>query len=640
MEMGPANDASAPAAKRRRHPRAVLACERCRLKKYKCSEAQPCSHCKRSGAECKYGRGYRVSNDRASLLSDASNAAGQPNLRVQELSPRLQPTGKSPTPISQTPQPDLAGLQSPISARTRLPPMSIGDGSQALAISPSEESEIAEVNQHTNGIEYHGNTSSMSFLGSLQRLREQRTTLSDPAEHLTASLAANGFYSKRANTFIEGYFGGIHYVHPIIDKEDFLSRADELWRGTNCSDVHFIALYLSVLSLGALTRTWNESSLDGLNRFQWSRKLFAEAQTLLDEIQFSSKMETIQCFYVMAKICQNELNPNLAYMYLGWAIRSCLAAGMNRETPSPNAKNCINMSRIWCEMSFLLGRPDTLGQDEYHNRSMPPIDDSEYAIISAMVQFGRIMRKVSIGIYHSQLPTLETIGLACEIEREMDDWVNSLPQRRGASLRDPDWRRKQRLVLDLRYHNVRMLLFRPFVTQCARDSSQPPYELMAAVEKCISSAQKTIEIVYEAYKVHTYFRTWWYNTTYITIAASVLLLYESRTKERSTTSNLALIETAIEILEVMDESIVARNAAEVIRHFVRELNSAPNGTSENIMGQDATSLENVQQAPTPGPWPSLDFGLSGFEFLDFPLGEMTTVFDELYKSLDHTVELD
>ncbi|KAJ4258989.1 hypothetical protein NW762_008077 [Fusarium torreyae] len=478
--------------------------------------------------------------------------------------------------------------------------MSISDGSQALAISPSEESEIAEVNQHTNGLEYHGNTSSMSFLGNLQRLREQRTNQSDPAERksfslvsvlhnpsfvsrrhitsdLTVALAANGFYSKRANTFIEGYFGGIHYVHPIIDKEDFLSRADELWRGTNCSDVHFIALYLSVLSLGALTRTWNESSLDGLNRFQWSRKLFAEAQTLLDEIH---------------------------------------------------------------EMSFLLGRPDTLGQDEYHNRAMPPIDDSEYAIISAMVQFGRIMRKVSIGIYHSQLPTLETIGLACDIEREMDDWVNSLPQRRGASLRDPDWRRKQRLVLDLRYHNVRMLLFRPFVTQCARNSTQPPYELMAAVEKCISSAQKTIEIVYEAYKVHTYFRTWWYNTTYITIAASVLLLYESWTKERPATSNLALIETAIEILEVMDESIVARNAAEVLRHFVRELNSAPNGVPENSIGQDATSVADVQQAPTPGPWPSLDFGITGFEFLDFPLGEMTTVFDELYKSLDHNVQPD
>ncbi|KAH7003109.1 fungal-specific transcription factor domain-containing protein [Fusarium venenatum] len=659
------NDASAPAPKRRRFPRAVVACERCRLKKYKCSEAQPCTHCKRRGVECKYERVYRDMTDRTSLTSDVSNDAGQVNPVAQEPSPGpgTQLFG------NQAQQQNAEWLQSPVSARARLPPISSIDPSlvrvqtQVPAISPSEESEIAEVNRHTNGIEYHGNTSSMSFLDNLQRLREQRPA---PAEHksfslvsvlhnpsfvsrksyasdLTSSLAANGFYSKRANTFIEGYFGGIHYVHPIIDKEDFLARADGLWRGTNRSDVHFIALYLSVLSLGALTRTWNEDTLDGLSRFQWSRKLFAEAQTLLDDIQFSSQMETIQCFYVMAKVCQNELNPNLSYMYLGWAIRSCLAAGMNRETSSPNEKSVLTMSRTWwgiysleIEMSFLLGRPDTLGQDQYHNRAMPPIDDSEYAIISSMVEFGWIIRKVSIGIYHSQQPIIETIGLACEIEREMDSWLGGLPQRRNISLRDPDWRRKQRIVLELRYHNVMMLLFRPFVTRCTREpNQQPSNELVGAVNKCVSSAQRTIEIMYETYKVHTYFRTWWYNTTYITIAASVLLLYESRTKERPTTNNIALIETAMEILEAMDESVVARSAAEVIKHFLRELNSVPNGTSDNPV-QDTINV--VQQAPTPGPWTSLDFELTGFEFLDFPLGEMITVFDELHKSLDHSVQ--
>lgn len=100
-------------------------------------------------------------------------------------------------------------------------------------------------------------------------------------------------------------------------------------------------------------------------------------------------------------------------------------------------------------MSFLLGRPDTLGRDEYHNRAIPPTDDTEYAIIPAMVRLGRIMRKVSISVYHSRLPPLETVTLAFEISRELDDWLEALPQRRGSSLREPDWRRKQRIVLEL-----------------------------------------------------------------------------------------------------------------------------------------------------------------------------------------------
>jgi hypothetical protein len=94
-----------------------------------------------------------------------------------------------------------------------------------------------------------------------------------------------------------------------------------------------------------------------------------------------------------------------------------------------------------------------------------------------------------------------------------------------------------------------------------------------------------------------------YNTTYITIASSVLLLYEFRTKERPTTNNIALIESAIEILEAMDESVVARSAAEVIKHFLRELKSTTNGTSDSVAQPDNI---DVQQAPTPGPWASLD----------------------------------
>lgn len=100
-------------------------------------------------------------------------------------------------------------------------------------------------------------------------------------------------------------------------------------------------------------------------------------------------------------------------------------------------------------MSFLLGRPDTLGQDEYHNRAMPSIDDSEYAIIPAMVQFGRVMRRVSIKVYHSRLPPAETVCIALGLSREIDEWFESLPQRRDSSLKEPEWRRKQRLVLEL-----------------------------------------------------------------------------------------------------------------------------------------------------------------------------------------------
>lgn len=111
-------------------------------------------------------------------------------------------------------------------------------------------------------------------------------------------------------------------------------------------------------------------------------------------------------------------------------------------------------------MSFSLGRPDSLGLDEYHNRNLPKANDTEYAIIPCMVDFSRIVRKVAIQIYHSRLSLQQKLFVALKIENEMNEWVIRLPRRIKPSLgeenthlgglRDPKWSRRQKLVLGIR----------------------------------------------------------------------------------------------------------------------------------------------------------------------------------------------
>jgi hypothetical protein len=111
-------------------------------------------------------------------------------------------------------------------------------------------------------------------------------------------------------------------------------------------------------------------------------------------------------------------------------------------------------------MSFSVGRPDTLGMDEYHNRSIPPRDDSEFAIIPWMIDFAQIIRRVSVQIYHSRISLQEKLQLALQIEMEMDRWLARLPEKikpdiggyrpSRSALRDPKWARRQRLVLGIR----------------------------------------------------------------------------------------------------------------------------------------------------------------------------------------------
>ncbi|KAL4951404.1 hypothetical protein BDW69DRAFT_196467 [Aspergillus filifer] len=662
---------------RSKRPRAAQACDRCRSKKYKCDELYPCSHCKKSNLNCVYQGNYRQLEESRS----ASYVQGLEK-KIEELNAKLQAAESKLSPRDEPPQINATPSSLPMSTdRPTLTPTSSKlpeDPERSCDADPNAQQEdadpvddeISEINHHTNGIEFHGSTSSVALLGHLQKARDQPDTFSrwglgsdrnsrrlppaysivstlhnasfSPSAHAHAntpqSLSAvheNNYYFEQAHVFMSGYFENVHFIHPFIDKEDFRLRAHDLWmRRTPTPDPSFIALYLAVLSFGALLRVWDEATLGGLTRFEWSRKLFGEAQMYLNYLHFPNNLDAVQCLYLMAKICQNELNPNLAYMYLGLAVRTCLAAGFNRNVRTSSNPRADWISKTWwyvfhilssyfgdiltksydrglysleIEMSFSLGRPDTLGLDDYHNRPLPPRDTSQHAIIPWMVDFARITRKVSVQIYHRRLSLQEKLNAALAIEAELDAWMAGLPGwirpwfisdaiagGNGGDrndLKDPKWARRQRLVLGIRYYNVKTLLFRPFLRHCtaleartrAGDRATLEKEreissnLAQTITKCLDAARNTISVIHDIYRVHTFFRCWWYNTTYVTFAVSTLLLPLLHPDKEPITHS---IEKAIAILEATDESVVTRKCAELIRFYLREVQSRDTHSSD------------------------------------------------------------
>ncbi|KNG89379.1 hypothetical protein ANOM_001872 [Aspergillus nomiae NRRL 13137] len=534
----------------------------------------------------------------------------------------------------------------------------------------SVEDEISELNHHTNGIEFHGSTSSTALIGHLQkrhepgRTQEQHNLNGVPEYSIVSTLHNSSFspsytagpaqpgalhehnyYFEQAHAFMNGYFENIHFIHPLIDKEDFCLRAHDLWFNRKKQpEPSFVALYLSILSFGALVRVWDEERLGGLTRFEWSRKLFGEAQVYLNYLQFSNNLDTVQCLYLMAKICQNELNPNLAYMYLGLAIRTCLAAGFNREVRNSTEQRAGWISKTWwglfsleIEMSFSVGRPDTLGMDEYHNRALPERDDSEYAIIPWMVDFAQMIRKVSVQIYHSRITLQDKLQVALQIEAELDRWMLRLPERikpdvlrqraSGGTLRDPKWARRQRLVLGIRYYNVKMLLFRPFLSHFTRKLRHPPIELEQTIGKCLDAAMKTIEVIYDIYRVHTFFRCWWYNTTYVMFATSTLLLPMVKLGMCPETIPLRRsVEMALEILEAMDESVVARKSVDLIKRYLKEFSlSDAQSSMANIEGSVPAY---AAETPSQGTFDIPEWA-HGFGFPDCSFEGIARLFDDI-----------
>lgn len=335
--------------------------------------------------------------------------------------------------------------------------------------------DIIDTNMQTKNVEFHGPSSSYNFLHLAERdHRNTPSPLSRSEQSLVSSLhnpatdhddftvplsntSTHEYFPHAAAQFIDGYFNGIHYAQPFLDRRQFIQQCETLWRQGNstCSN-SFLALYYGVLSLGALLMVWpNEQLIDGQGRFQWSRKLFEKARLLAGQLGQTTDLEAVQCFFFLAKICQNELSPHIAYLYLGRAVRIALAMGLNRDPG--NATNILLRSdpavqmaetRTWwtvysleIELSFSLGRPDSVGPDGFHSRPFPRIEQvhshngidaallepTEVQVIEFLARLSRIAREISFKLYNSTAGTPRKVQYVREIDAALNKWLRDIP---------------------------------------------------------------------------------------------------------------------------------------------------------------------------------------------------------------------
>ena len=283
-------------------------------------------------------------------------------------------------------------------------------------------------------------------------------------------------------------------------------------------------------------------------------------------------------------------------MYLGIGVRTALAAGYNRFNPktSSPAPESDAIARTWwglysleVELSFSLGRPDSLGVDAFHNQRLPYSSlasepESELSIITHALPLAQITRRVSVEIYHSSSSISRKLSLAGNIHAALTRWSANLPltirpHNTLPQLREPKWARRQRLILGIRYRNVQMAMYRPFLAYYTRTNAQSS-ALRDAVNQCLAAAMETIAMMHQIFLQHTFFRTWWWNVTYISFPASVLLTYIARHPQREDEERRRLIldsvAKAIEVLEAMDECDVAKRAAQLIGTSLKEVSGA------------------------------------------------------------------
>ncbi|OQV10195.1 Fungal specific transcription factor domain-containing protein isoform 1 [Cladophialophora immunda] len=480
--------------------------------------------------------------------------------------------------------------------------------------------DAADLNVHTQGWEYYGPSSPIAFLRKIPGLSEERSEYyaEQTSRSFFASLLHNStfpltpaqgalthtdsetfvrerLYFRVSRKFIDAYFDNLHHIQPALDQERFMTRCEELWFGAQVTyPSTFIALYYSVLSLGALLAYPKSGKFHGLEHFEWSRILFREACEAVLRLGHYTNLDMVQCYYMMAKIAQHELNPHITYLYTGQAIRIALSIGLNRESPASRSaiESCsTESSQTWWSLycldvqtSFALGRPDGLGPDAFHTCYIPgsssstPQDagnneDASIQILPAMVSFSRVMRRVGSELYATQYSLVARLKKVVDLAHDLEQWLAELPSRYQESgdgvtralksTLSVSCEEKQRIVVWLRYHNLRMVIHSSVI------GTVPEKDLRGNVQEhwelCINSAMRTIQIIHETFLKYNFFQTWSYNSTYILFAVTILFIGVFHPL-CCVDSDLILdhVNQAIVVLDAVEETVVTRKAIAII----------------------------------------------------------------------------
>ncbi|KAM5361901.1 hypothetical protein ACJZ2D_012846 [Fusarium nematophilum] len=470
------------------------------------------------------------------------------------------------------------------------------------------------------------------------------------------------------------YFENLHCVHPILDHTNFLGRCErELWldrepdNSTPASKQgqgkqRFLALFNVVLAIGAITAgetsllTWDRttkflehgSSNDVFSNppsytpIRVARLYFEKTRTLLGDIFESSSIETTQTLFLMSVFCQNALKPHSCYMYSGMALRTAFAIGL----PTTSEQCGSEKSRLWwamysfeIEMCSSAGRQSFLQAPKHYGIPLPSSTTLEPLLpfINCMVDLAGILAEVAA----NGSPPCQDESLVAKsnksmnLERSLKEWKEGLPNDLDfstSSLRENELITKQKVVLRLRYLNMKILIHRPFLLSVS--IGQDP-SLSNHVSSCVDAARETIRFVWDTYLYRPYFRTWWYNCTYV-LDATMALLYVVLMNicPCPVEAILGDIDKSLEIFSSMKILAVARRYTDITREVLNTAKKAHAESHLQALGKDSQHVlgpHDTQLGDMVETGPSDDQGGR-----DRDIGGDGLTYEELYSTLVDT----
>ncbi|KAJ5714910.1 Transcription factor [Penicillium malachiteum] len=677
----PDHATQAPASKRRR---VAVACDACRARKSRCDGTRPrCSLCSDLGFECVYtppttatnlivqkdylhGLEDRVKKLEDSLLSVRDDIVGL-SARVDS-GPGLGSSRSDDERQRIASVPDLIGTEDSV------------DAMGAMTFADEEDSG------------FFGPSSNIAFLRNLSHAVIQQGYLLSPGAaeggFVSASRAPSPLHRPTAqdqrsqvNIFalptqsetlalIRSYFSNTGLLFPYIYPPMFLDTYHQMAR-ENFTKVRktWLGLLNMILAMSTITSGPNGTKAD--SRIAESDVFYQRGLGLCGgELLRGTTLEVVQFLLLMGQYLQGTQKSVQAWTVHGLAVKAALQLGLHsvhasrtfnpleQETRKRTWYGCVVLDRT---LSMTFGRPAAI-PDSYVKLELPSKrqfekssafvdDETSYLSVSffnATITLYKNLWSVIDSLYGQNigcdppLPVSETVSHIFNMEQSLFSWERSLPstllminkttlydipQEKLSDFQYFSW--KFRVILTLRYLNLRVLLHRPvlvkFIT-ASRSQHQDPQDInllhqigMNSLEICTASAMETIDIIHQVVSdpgwKQSLLGAWWFSL-YYTFNAALVTLGAVWVYQDTALGNASMAEKAKKVREYPSRAVAALARLDDGNRLIDRCRAFLEKFTNALV--DSETDHNGAIPPLPfmginrGSLPTADFGFSPF----------------------------
>ncbi|GME37368.1 putative C6 transcription factor protein [Neofusicoccum parvum] len=412
-----------------------------------------------------------------------------------------------------------------------------------------------------NGV--HASTMAARLVEGDMVRASRRASPTDHSGRRAASLSRDNVFSlppeAEVRRLMDVYFSNTGLLFPFIHEGTFRAKYEEMRRkGPSSVQKTWLALLNVVLAFAISTSAGVEAPYT--ERQKESDVFYRRSIALCGEQMLrASSLETVQLQLLTSQYLQGSQKSLQTWMVHGVAVKGALQLGLHCQNASAQFTpverefrkrtwfGCILLDRT---LSMTFGRPPSI-PDEYIKIDLPapepllpgsgaPQNHEAKAIslmfYNATISLYAIMNQTitrcyayNLGCTPTATPITETVNRVYALETQLQDWKAGLPldlHDSGPPPPSPSLiRSRARTVLGLRFHNLRILVHRPVLTEvldvvAAGGEDAPCNPLLRQVGAynlscCLESAMETVAAVRGALRGgRERLGAWWFTLYY------------------------------------------------------------------------------------------------------------------------------